>query len=292
MTLNDLRAVDVASGLDLTVGAAVGELVVPSTVPRQLVAVAGTLVVVAASELATVVPHLEPGAIVLILTAADGLLVELVPAAGSVQAPVLDDEEAALPEALFPGSSLLGGGDGHGLASLLGGALGDPLGPDPMPGLVPMFPGLVEPHSDTPVALAESLGAVGLPLFPGVHGQVPVVLADNVPLLVVVGLLLVILEPEGVFGLVGDTSFFFAVDDGGHLLLGADVAEPEQLAGSVDEIDGVAFTGDEGVGTIGEAPAAVETVSGDTFVFGLHPGDQLFQLNKSLEHTVLICQLI
>ena len=275
-----------AGALDLAVGAAVGQLVVPSAVPGQLVAVAGALVVVAASVLAAVVPLLPPGTIVLVNSTADGVLVELVPAAGAVQAPVLDDEEAALPEALLPGSSLLGGVDGHEFASLLGGALGDPLGPDPMPGLVPVLPRLVEPHSDTSVALAESLGAVGLPLFPGVHGEVPVVLADDVPLLVVVGLLLVVLEPKSVLGLVGDAGLLLAVDDGGHFLFGADVAEPEELAGPVDQVDGVALTGDEGVSTIGEAPAAVETVSGDTLVLGLHPRDQLFELDEPLEHVV------
>lgn len=272
--------------LDLAVGAAAGKLVVPHTVPGQLVAVSGTLVVVAASVLATVVPLFRPGTIVLVNSTADWVLVELVLAISAVEAPVLDDEEAALPEALFPGSSLLGGVDGHEFASLLGGAFGDPLGPDPMPGLVPMFPRLVEPHSDTPVALAESLGAVGLPLFPGVHGEVPVVLADDVPLLVVVGLLLVVFEPKSVLCLVGDTSLFLAVDDGGHFLFGADVAEPEKLASPVNQVDGVTFTGNERVSTIGEAPAAVETVSGDTLVFGLHPRDQLFEFDEPLEHTI------
>jgi len=274
----------VTGTLDLAVGAAVGKLVVPSTVPGQLVAVSGTLVVVAASVLATVVPLFPPGTIVFVNSTADGVLVELVLATSAVEAPVLDDEEAALPEALFPGSSLLGGVDGHEFASLLGGAFGDPLGPDPMPGLVPMFPRLVEPHSDTPVTFAESLGAVGLPLFPGVHGEVPVVLADNVPLLVVIGLLLVVLEPKSVLGLVGDTGLLLAVDDGGHFLFSADVAEPEKLASPVNQVDGVALTGNEGVSTIGEAPAAVETVSGDTLVFGLHPRDQLFELDETPEH--------
>jgi len=276
----------VAGTLNLAVGAAVGKLVVPSTVPGQLVAVSGTLVVVAASVLATVVPLFPPGTIVFVDSTANRVLVELVLATSAVEAPVLDDKEAALPEALFPGSSLLGGVDRHELASLLGRAFSDPLGPDPMPGLVPMFPRLVEPHSDTPVTFAESLGAVGLPLFPGVHGEVPVVLADDVPLLVVVGLLLVVFEPKSVLCLVGDTSLLLAVDDSGHFLFGADVAEPEKLASPVNQVDGVTLTGNEGVSTIGEAPATVETVSRDTLVFGLHPRDQLFELDKPLEHVV------
>lgn len=219
---------------DNTINAALGQRVVHISIPRQTTA--STLALTAASARSTVVPGWESVAflVVPVFTAADQLMIRTGSRRTIVLASLFNNKETLVSR----------------------------LGPDTMSRLGPVSPVFVESHGKATVALADSPGAV---VFDSLRVVVlpPTVGTDDSTLAMITS---VVSVPEEFVAVSSDVRVAVT-----KVLLGARVAEPQVLAGFVDKIDGSSGTGDETVSAFGKAPAAVETVSRDTFVLWLEP---------------------
>lgn len=268
---------------DNTVDTLVGDGVVPVTVPGVVVSTTSG-VVGAASMGSTVVSHFHSSTVFFVKTAADLVLVVVVTTASGTSA--IQTSSGNDKEATSFDTGLLSGRTGGEL--LTGGELstrGDFLGPNSMSGFVPVSPRSVKSHGQTSVTFADSFSARRFPFQDVIDGLVKVIFTDDISLSVVSRFLFVVFEFEGIFLFVGNAFLVFGGggDLHGEFFLGASVTEPQVLTGFVNQIDGSAFTRNERVSTFRQAPATVETISGDTFIFGLHPRNQLFQFNESLK---------
>jgi len=125
---------------------------------------------------------------------------------------------------------------------------------------VPVIGVFSESHGETSIALANSSSAVEFDGF-GVVVWSPTVVTDNLPLTVV---LFVVDVPDESVGVPSNIRIATS-----EIVFGTGVTVPQLLADFVDDIDWWTSTGNETVSTFWQAPASVETVSRDTFVFWL-----------------------
>ena len=129
-----------------------------------------------------------------------------------------------------------------------------------MSGFVPVVGVFSESHGETSVTLANSSSAIEFDSF-GVVVWSPTVVTDNLPLAVV---LFVVGVPDESVGVSPDIRIATS-----EIVFGTGVAVPQLLADFVDDIDWWTSTGNETVHAFWQAPASVETVSRDTFIFWL-----------------------
>jgi len=132
--------------------------------------------------------------------------------------------------------------------------------PHSMSGFVPVIGVFSESHSESSIALANSSSAVEFDSF-GVVVWSPTVVTDNLSLTVV---LLVAGVPDKSVRVPSDVRIATS-----EIVFGTGVTVPQLLANFVDDIDWWTSTGYETVSTFWQAPASVETVSRDTFIFWL-----------------------
>jgi hypothetical protein len=144
--------------------------------------------------------------------------------------------------------------------------------PDSMPGFGPVVAVLSESHSETSIALADSPGAV---VFDGFTVVVwpPTVVTNDTSLGVVV--LVSVIPKESVripsYVRIATT----------EIVLGAGVTVPQLLASFINDVYWGTSAGNETVSTLWQAPASVETVSRDTFVFWLQERNEFLQISES-----------
>jgi len=262
----------VSGSQDLSVRAAVGDGVIPFTIETIPVTETGTFVFVAAHVGTTMIPHFDTAAIIWVPTAADKIVFDVGLTARrtifALEAPPLDNKQATSLDASCSVHGVFFFGTFHKLF-----AVGDLLGPNTVTGLVPMPPSSVEPLGQTTITFTDSTGTVRFPFVFVVHWPVPPVTATDITLFVILFGTWLILEFESVFPLIGDTFLVITVESSSHFLFGTSITEPQVLASFVYHIDWTTFAGDKRVSAFRQAPATVETVSGDTLVFRLEPSD-------------------
>jgi len=132
--------------------------------------------------------------------------------------------------------------------------------PDSMSRFVPVVGVFTESHSEASVALADSSSAVVFDGF-GVVVWPPTVVTDDTSFGIVV---FVVDIPEESVRVPSDVGVART-----EIVFGASVTVPQLLANFINDIYWWSPTGDETVSTFWQAPAPVETVPGNTFIFWL-----------------------
>jgi hypothetical protein len=129
-----------------------------------------------------------------------------------------------------------------------------------MSGLVPVIGVFTESHSETSVALTNSSSAI---VFNGLRVVIwsPTVVTDDTSLAVVVFVLDI---PEESVRVPSDVRVART-----KIVFSTSVAVPQLLANFVNDVYWWTSAGNETVRTFWQAPASVETVSGDSLVFWL-----------------------
>jgi len=230
---------------------ALSELVKHVSVPSE--SSTGTVVFGAALIFSVVISGGESRSFVGVLTAADHLVVVTL-ARGFIDFVATTDASVFNDEETFVGR----------------------FGPDTMTGFGPVSPVFVETDSQTFVALADSSGAVILNSLLG-ESTSPTVSTSNTTLFVTVWATWVPVKFVSISSQVGVAST--------KVLFSTSVTEPKVHTSFINVIDWSTGTGGETVSTFWQAPATVETVSGNTFVFWLHPRNEFFKISESFHGT-------
>jgi hypothetical protein len=230
-------------GFDFAIDAALSKRVVHVSVPSEAVALA--LCFAAASSGTTMISSGESATHIMVSTAADKLVLGSGTGTTFILASLLNNKES------FIGR----------------------LGPDSMSRFSPVGPVFVKSHSETSVALANSSSTV---IFDGpvVIMLPPTVGTDNSSLGVVLSVSSVPIEFVTVSSDIGVAM--------SKVLFGASVAKPQVLARFINQIHRSTGTGYETMCALWQAPATIETVSGDSLIFRLEPRYELFKVSESL----------